>query len=107
MAILSFYLIQNVMDKKIGKQQIIWIFSGVRVTRSLVLSVCFVDRCLSFFFCPLCCLSYFDMRILITPLVSSNSSCTLMLLLCQSQNYSLQQPKLMVKLLKQINECLM
>jgi hypothetical protein len=38
MAILSFYLIQNVMDKKIGKQQIIWIFSGVRVTRSLVLS---------------------------------------------------------------------
>ena len=26
------------------------IFSGVRVTRSLVLCVCFVDRCLSF--CP-------------------------------------------------------
>jgi hypothetical protein len=25
-------------------------FSGVRVTRSLVLCVCFVDRCLSFFF---------------------------------------------------------
>jgi len=24
------------------------VFSGVRVTRSLVLSVCFVDRCLSF-----------------------------------------------------------
>jgi hypothetical protein len=29
--------------------------------------------CLSFFFWPLCCLS-FDLRILITPLVSSNSS---------------------------------
>ena len=29
------------------------VFSGVRVTRSLVLCVCFVDRCLSFFFlCP-------------------------------------------------------
>ena len=35
-------------------------FSGVRVTRSLVLYVCFVDRCLSFcvfFFWPLSCLS--------------------------------------------------
>jgi hypothetical protein len=29
--------------------------------------------CLSFFFWPLCCLS-FDLRIMITPLVSSNSS---------------------------------
>ena len=46
------------------------ILSGVGVTRSLVLCVCFVDRCLSF--CPLCCLS-FDLLILITPLVYSNS----------------------------------
>ena len=30
---------------------------------------------LYFFFCPLCCLFFFDIRILITPLVSSNSSC--------------------------------
>jgi hypothetical protein len=29
---------------------------------------------LYFFFWPLCCLSFFDIRILITPLVSSNSS---------------------------------
>ena len=28
--------------------------SGYHVTRSLVLCVCFVDRCLSFFFWPLC-----------------------------------------------------
>ena len=49
-------------------------FSGVRATRSLVLCVCFVNRCLSFFFCPLRCLSFFDLRILITPLISSNSS---------------------------------
>ena len=51
------------------------VFGGVRVTRSLVLYVCFVDRCLSFctFFLPLCCLS-FDIRIPIAPLVSSNSS---------------------------------
>ena len=53
--------------------------SGVSVTRSLVLYVCFVDRCLSlklsFFFWPLCCLSFFDLRILITSLISSNSSC--------------------------------
>ena len=50
-------------------------FSGVRVTRSLVLYVCFVDRCLSFctFFLPLCCLFFFDIRFLIAPLVSSNS----------------------------------
>ena len=40
------------------------VFSGVRVTRSLVLYVCFVARCLFFF----------DIQILIIPLVSSNSS---------------------------------
>jgi hypothetical protein len=49
----------------------------IYVTRSLVLYVSFVDRCLSFCpffsFWPLCCLSCFDLRILITPLVSSNS----------------------------------
>ena len=49
-------------------------FSGIRVTRSLVLCVCFVDRGLSFFLWSLCCLSFFDLRILITLLVSSNSS---------------------------------
>jgi hypothetical protein len=48
------------------------VFSGVRVTQSLVLCVCFVDCCLSFFFWPLCCLFFFDIQILITPLVSSN-----------------------------------
>ena len=47
-------------------------FSGVRVTRSLVLCVCFVDRCLSFFFLLVIGLS-FDWRILITTSVSSNS----------------------------------
>ena len=52
-------------------------FSEVRVTRSLVLCVCFVVRCLSFcifFFWPLCFLFFFDIRILITSFVSSNSS---------------------------------
>jgi len=52
------------------------VISGVHVTRSLVLCVCFVDRCLYFFFWPLFCLFFFDIRILITPLVSSNSSCS-------------------------------
>jgi hypothetical protein len=47
-------------------------FSGVRATRSLVLYICFVDRRLYFWL--LCCLFFFDIRILITPLVSSNSS---------------------------------
>ena len=73
------------------------VFSGVRVTRSLVLYVCFVDRCLSFcvfllaivlsvllsfghcvvcssVFWPLCCVFFFNIRILNNPLVSSNSS---------------------------------
>ena len=48
-----------------------------RKTRSLFLSVCFVDRYLSFcpfFIWPLCCLSFFDIRSLIASLVSSNSS---------------------------------
>jgi hypothetical protein len=42
------------------------VFSGVRVTRSLVLYVCFVDRCLSFclfFFWSLCCLHCFVTQI--------------------------------------------
>jgi len=41
-----------------------------KVTRSLVVYVCFVDRCLSFctfFFWPLCCLFVFEIQILITP----------------------------------------
>jgi hypothetical protein len=45
------------------------VFSGVRVTRSLVLCVYFVDCCLSFcpfFFWPLCCMFFFNVRILIT-----------------------------------------
>ena len=53
------------------------VFSGIRVMRSLVLCVCFVDRCLSycpFFLWPLCYLFFFDIRILVSPLVSSNSS---------------------------------
>ena len=43
-------------------------------TQSLVLCVCFVDRFVFFFFWPLCCLFFFDLRILVTPLVSSNFS---------------------------------
>ena len=52
------------------------VFSGVRITRSLVLCVCFVDRWLffmSFFFLPLCGLFFFDLRALITPLISSTT----------------------------------
>jgi hypothetical protein len=47
-------------------------FSGVRVTRSFVLCVCFVDRffvLLSFLFWPMCCfLFFFNIQILITSL---------------------------------------
>jgi hypothetical protein len=65
------------------------VFSGVRVTRSLVLCVYFVDRCFSFspfsfghcvtcssVFWPLCYLFFFDIEILINTLVSSNTSYT-------------------------------
>ena len=37
--------------------------------------ICFVDRCLSLFLLPLCCLYLFVLRILITPLVSPNLYC--------------------------------
>ena len=52
------------------------VVGGIRVTRSLVLCVLFCRSLfvlLSFFFWPLCCL-FFDIRILITPLVSLCSS---------------------------------
>ena len=48
------------------------ILSGAHVTRSLVLCVCLSFRTFSFW--PLCCLFFFDIRILITSLISSNSS---------------------------------
>ena len=68
------------------------VFSGVRVTRSLVLYhyVCFVYRCLSFstfFFWPLCCLFFFDIRILIAPFVSSNSSYIIYICTCIIHEY--------------------
>jgi hypothetical protein len=50
------------------------VFSGVRVTRSLVLCECFINRCLSICTFLLYCLFFFDIRIMIAPLVSSNSS---------------------------------
>ena len=53
------------------------VFSGVRVTRSLVLCVCFVDRCSSFCTfsfgqCVVCSSSVYELWL--PPLVSSNSS---------------------------------
>ena len=58
-----------------GAPQFTPVFSGIRVTRSLVLWRMFCRSLfvfLSFFFWPLCRLLFFDLRILITPLVSSN-----------------------------------
>ena len=52
-------------------------FSGIRVTLSLVLFAMFqrlLFVLLFFFIWSLCCLSFFDLQILITPLLSSNSS---------------------------------
>ena len=53
------------------------VFSVVHVTQSLVVCVYFVDSLLIllyFFFWSLCCQFFFDIRILITPLISSNFS---------------------------------
>ena len=55
------------------------VLSGVRFTWSLVLCVCFVDRCLSFctfFFWPLCCLFFFDIWIMLTPLIYKGNNKT-------------------------------
>ena len=53
------------------------VFSGVRITRSLVVCVMFCRSLFvvfSFFFWPLCCLFFFDLLILINSLVSLSSS---------------------------------
>ena len=53
------------------------VFSGVRVARSLVFCVMFCRSLfviLTFFFWPVCCLFFSDLRNLSTPLVSSNFS---------------------------------
>ena len=39
-----------------------------RVVHSLVFYILFVDHCLLFFFWPLCCLFFFNLRLLITSL---------------------------------------
>ena len=53
------------------------VFSCIRVACSLVFCLVFCRSTfflLSFFFWPLYCLSYFDIRFLVTPLVPSNNS---------------------------------
>jgi hypothetical protein len=53
------------------------VFSAVRVARSFVFCVVFCRLwfvLLFFFYWPLCCLPFFDLRLLITPLVSLNYS---------------------------------
>ena len=42
----------------------------------------FCRSLLYFFFCPLCCLFFFDIQILITPLVSSDLFCTFSFVHC-------------------------
>ena len=60
-----------------GAPEITLGFSGVRVARTFVFCAMFYRSLfvlLSFFFWPLCCLSFFDLRLLITPMASSNIS---------------------------------
>jgi hypothetical protein len=53
------------------------VFSGVRVARSLLFCIMFCRSLfirLYFFFWPFCCLSFFDLRLLVTSLISLNFS---------------------------------
>jgi hypothetical protein len=67
--ILNYFVFPNFYYKYIFGKQTGYIFQSpknVRVTRSLVLYLWFVDRCLSFctfFFWSLCCLFFFDIQL--------------------------------------------
>ena len=70
-------------------------FNEVCVAQSLVFCVVFCRSLfvlLYIFFCALCSLFFFDLRILITPLVSSNSSLKSYLQNCIQSNYSCFYP---------------
>ena len=66
----------------------------------LVLCACFVDRCLSFFFQPLCCMLFFDLWILNTLFVSTNSFYTMMFPCvidqCWISQYQIMSPYVLV-----------
>jgi hypothetical protein len=78
--ILIVYLYLNCHWKSNNRTTILCLYqvrTWIRVTRSLVLCVMFCRSLfvlLYLFFWPLCCLFIFDIRILITPLVSSKFS---------------------------------
>ena len=65
-------VLEKLKDTKVDRHNM----SKLKRTNYDLQYVCFVDRCLSFCtfsFWPLCCLFFFDIRIMIAPLVSSNS----------------------------------
>ena len=66
---------QIVMWKDIDEREHERLFN-ITLTRSLGWCVCFVYRCLSLFIWSLGCMFFFDLRILITSLVSPNYSQT-------------------------------
>ena len=70
---LSYYSLLDV-DIAIEKNKLIYP-SHPAFNVSCYTIVCFVNRCLSFFFWPLCCLSFFDLLIMVT-ILSSNPSHT-------------------------------
>ena len=64
------------------------VFSGARVARYFVFYVMFCRSffvILSFFFWSLCCLSFFDLWLLLTPLVSSNFSYNSYSVICEER----------------------
>ena len=78
------------------------VFTGVRAAQSLVFCVVFCRSLfvLLVFFCwPLCCLSFVDLQIMITPLVSSNSSCNISWYI----SYDIKQASISYSVLEVIN----
>ena len=55
--------------KELVMKPVFFIWCNQELPRKGLICMCFVNRSLSFFFCPLCCLFLFDVRILINPLV--------------------------------------
>jgi hypothetical protein len=66
---LSYYSLPDV-DIAIEKNKLIYP-SHPAFNVSCYTIVCFVNRCLSFFFWPLCCLSFFDLLIMVTMLLNT------------------------------------
>ena len=103
------YVIPDCLLKKYYAYSLckIRVFIRVRVARSLVFCVMFCRSLfviLTFFFWPVCCLFFSDLRNLSTPLVSSNFS-FLFFSVTQIQMYNHFNSTMRNMFYKQLNSC--